>query len=73
MLQTPSGPKFLHFHVLFRNKWSNSMLVIPLKGWHPSLGNPGSATGRSLTLKARSSAECHMVCVCIAANSECST
>ena len=33
------GPKFLHFHAVFRKKnWSNSRLAAPL-------GNPGSATG----------------------------
>ena len=49
ILRTPttytphSGPKFLHFHVVFGKNWSNSRLVPP-QGLMPPPGNPGSVT-----------------------------
>ena len=42
-----SGPKFLHFHVVFGKNRSNSRLL-PTGDWRLSpLGNPGSATGHN--------------------------
>ena len=40
-----SWPKTLHFHAVLRQKWPNYR-VEALKGWRPSLGNPGSATAK---------------------------
>ena len=41
-----SGPKFLHFHAVFRKNWSNNRLAPPppLGLAHPPLENPRSAT-----------------------------
>ena len=42
----PSGPKFLHFHAVFRKNWPDNRLAPPPLGLAPPpLGNPGSATG----------------------------
>ena len=38
-----SGPKFLHFHAVFGQNWSNSMLRSPELA-HPPLGNSESAS-----------------------------
>ena len=40
----PPRVNFFSFSCSFWKNWSNSMLVPPLWGWHPPLGNPGSAT-----------------------------
>ena len=39
-----SGSKFLHFHAVFRENWSNRWLA-QFYGLSPPLGNPGSITG----------------------------
>ena len=39
-----SGPKFLHFDVVFGKNWPNNRLAAPLGVGTPSLGNPGSTT-----------------------------
>ena len=42
----PPGPKFLYFHAVLGENWSNSVLTPPLELAPPPLGNPGSATGK---------------------------
>ena len=39
------GPKFLHFHAVFRKNWPNNRLAPHLGLAPPPLENPGSATG----------------------------